>query len=63
MRTTEQIGWYHEEVMQELHALHGDREVRFLEVLRLAVDVEAEEAEIEQLRWEMWVEDSSDDEE
>tara|TARA_Y100000389_G_scaffold122913_1_gene120198 strand:- start:126 stop:317 length:192 start_codon:yes stop_codon:yes gene_type:complete len=63
MKTTEQVGWYHEEVMQELHALHGDHGAPVLEILRLPVDVEAEEAEIAQLRWEMWVEDSSDDEE
>ena len=46
MKTIEQVGWDHEEVMAELRARH-----------------EREQREIAQLRREMWVEASSDDEE
>tara|TARA_Y100000748_G_C15092311_1_gene330962 strand:+ start:217 stop:420 length:204 start_codon:yes stop_codon:yes gene_type:complete len=46
MKTIEQVGWDHEEVMQELQARH-----------------EREEREIAQLRWEMWVEASSEEDE
>ena len=75
-KETELVGWRREDVMQELRAQQAAKAVErsaketelvgwhLEDVMReLREWHEREEREIAQLRWEMWVEASSDDDE
>ena len=76
MRTTEQASWYLEEVIQELRTQQAtkaiERTAKETELAGWRLEGvmqelrewhEREEREIAQLRWEMWVEASSDEDE